>query len=292
VDVLVDLSGHTQASRTRALSARPAPVQISYLGFPGTLGASFVQYLVGDAYLTPVELEHLYDECVLRLPVCYMARPTLAPPQPQRAQRASLGLPEHSMVLCCFNNSLKIRPEMFDVWMRLLRDVPAAVLWLPAFHAAAERNLRAEARKRGVQADRLVFAPVVPVADHVRRLSAADLFLDTYPYSAGATAHQTLTAGVPLLTLTGDAYVSRMAGSLLNALGLHELIAGSLEDYRQRALALMQEPGRLADLRETLRAALCSTPLLDASSVARALEDSFEQAWACSRAAQPTDAGR
>jgi protein O-GlcNAc transferase len=284
VDILVDLSGYTQSSRTRVLTARPAPVQVSYLGFPGTLGAPFADYLVGDAFVTPPHLAEWYDERLMRLPLCYLPSPTVQAHDAPRPARAALGLPQDGVVLCCFNNSFKIRPEMFQVWMRLLRETPGAVLWLAAFSAAAQENLRAEARRCGVDPGRLVFAPIVGLQEHAQRLPAADLFLDTHPYSAGATAQQTLSAGVPLLTLAGTAYVSRMAGSMLNALGLRELIAESLADYADRAHALIRDPVRLQDLRARLFAAAGQTRLFHARTAARALEEAYLAAWEAARA--------
>jgi predicted O-linked N-acetylglucosamine transferase (SPINDLY family) len=279
VDVLVDLSGYTQGSRTRVLTARPAALQVSWLGFPGSLGAPYVDAILGDAFVTPEELSHLYDERILRLPLCYMPSPAVDGGSDARAERRALGLPEDALVLCCFNNGFKIRPELFDVWMRLLHAAPHAVLWLAAFNETAQRNLHEEARKRGVSPQRLIFAPIVAPGAHVRRASAADLFLDTHPYSAGATAQQTLAAGVPLLTVAGACYVSRMAGSLLSVLGLSELVCDSVAAYERRALELVHAPEQLVDMRARLADAKGITRLFDPATTARALEDVLERAW-------------
>jgi predicted O-linked N-acetylglucosamine transferase (SPINDLY family) len=279
VDVLVDLSGYTEGSRTRVLTARPAALQVSWLGFPGSLGARFVDAIIGDAFVTPEHLAHLYDERILRLPLCYMPTPSLPASPLERPARAAFGLPEHALVLCCFNNGFKIRPELFDVWMRLLQAAPHAILWLAAFNDAAQRNLREAARRRGVSCERLVFAPIVSPEEHVRRTSAADLFLDTHPYSAGATAQQTLAAGVPLLTVAGECYVSRMAGSLLTVLGMQDLVCDSVQAYERKALALLHAPEQLVELRARLQQGARRTRLFDAATAARGLEDVLERAW-------------
>lgn len=276
IDVLVDLSGYTEFSRSRVLTARAAPVQVSYLGFPGTMGNAAVDAIVVDEFLAPPALAHFYDERLVALDGCYQASPHWSLPV-QDVDRTAHGLPDDGFVFCSFNHPYKIRPELFDVWMRLLRQVPGSVLWLPAFNDLCCGNLRREAALRGVDANRLVFAPIVSFDAHSKRLPAADLFLDTYPYSAGATANQTLGCGVPLLTMAGDCYVSRMAGSMLHALGVDELIAGSMANYEATALALASTPERRhachARLRDTQRRARLFSP----AAAARALETAYEK---------------
>lgn len=274
IDVLVDLSGYTEHGRSRVLTARAASVQVSYLGFPGTMGCEDVDAIVVDRFLVPPTLGHFYDESLATLDGCYQVSPRWTP-SPQTIERATLGLPEEGFVFCCFNNPYKIRPELFDVWMRLLRQVPGSVLWLPAFNELCCENLRREAALRGVDAKRLVFAPIVSFDAHSQRLPAADLFLDTYPYSAGATANQTLGCGVPLLTMVGECYVSRMAGSMLHALDADELIVDSMQAYEARALALARDAEHLHALRARVRDGEQRAQLFDPVAGARSLEAAY-----------------
>ena len=278
IDILVDLSGYTEFGRSAVLSARPAPVQMNYLGYPGSMGSRFVDYLLGDAHLVPPPLRPLYDERVLDVGACYQPSPDsvnrLRAGPPDRTRH---GLPADRFVFACFNHPYKIRPDTFAAWMRILRAVPRSVLWLPASHAIACDTLRRHACESGIDDQRLVFAPMVAFAEHSDRLSAADLFLDTHPYSAGATAGQTLAAGVPLLTLVGNCYVSRMAGSLLHALGLGELVVCDLDAYVSQAVRIAQDPPMRAQLRARLRDAI--PVFFRPGRVARSLEDAYRIAW-------------
>jgi protein O-GlcNAc transferase len=277
VHVLVDLTGYTEHGRTEVLALRPAPVQVSYLGFPGTLGADFVDYILADSFVVPAEYAGCYDERVQHLRLCYQvsgSEPSPAPPP-----RADLGLPAAGFVFCCFNNPYKIRPEVFESWMRILARVPGSVLWLAEFNAASRGNLTRAALARGIAASRLIFAPIVAPREHSRRAGAADLFLDTTPYSAGATASQTLRAGVPVLTIAGTCYVSRMAASLLHALDLQRLIAPDIVAYEQAAVALASEPGAIAQLKYDLHHAVSRSLLFDAVAGARALESAYRAIW-------------
>lgn len=280
VDILVDLSGYTEHSQSEALAFRPAPVQLSYLGFPGSMGASFVDYILTDHVLTPPGAQRHYDERLAALPRCYQVNP---PPYDVPARSASLraahGLPGNGFVFCCFNNGYKIRPQVFAIWMDLLMAAPGSVLWLAQFSAPMQTNLQREARARGVDSARLVFAPIVTPQAHLARLPAADLFLDTYPYSAGATASQTLLAGVPLLTVAGEAYVSRMAASLLTALGLPELVTGGLDEYKALALALSRDRDRRLELRDRLIVARDRSDVFNPSTFASDLESAYELMW-------------
>jgi protein O-GlcNAc transferase len=281
IDILVDLAGYTEHSRSEVLALRLAPVQASYLGFPGTLGAGWVDALISDAFLTPEPSRHWYDERLVLLPLCYQIN---SEPQAMAVgpvpTRGALGLPEDGFVFCCFNNSYKIQPSLFAAWMHILLRTPGSVLWLAEFNPLARGNLWREAAAHGVDPKRLVFSAVVPVEQHTQRLPAADLFLDTFPYSAGATASQTLRAGVPLLTLIGDAYVSRMAGSLLNALDLPELLASSLAEYEETAVALAGDRTRMAEIRARSAEAQTRTKLFRPERGTRALEAGYEALWA------------
>jgi predicted O-linked N-acetylglucosamine transferase (SPINDLY family) len=277
-DILVDLTGYTQHGRTGIVALRPAPVQVNYLGYPGTMGAEFIDYLIADRFLIPAGHAADYSEKLVLLPGSYQVndrkRPVAATPP-----RRELGLPENGFVFCCFNHTYKILPETFSVWMRLLEAVPGSILWLLESNPWAGENLRREARIRGVDPDRLVFAPPLPMDRHLGRLAAADLFLDTTPYNAHTTASDALWAGLPVLTAPGDTFASRVAGSLLTAVGLPELIAGSMESYEALALQFARERERLAALRGKLARNRDAAPLFDTPRFARNLESAYEIMW-------------
>jgi protein O-GlcNAc transferase len=278
VDVLIDLGGHTRDARPGILALRPAPVQAAYLGYAGTTGADFVDYVLADRFVLPPELEPHFSEAPVRLPGCYMAA---EPPGdlPEPPDRAACGLPPDGFVFCAFNRTEKVTPGMFDRWMGLLADVPGSVLWLSPAGEAATDHLRAAARNRGVDPDRLRFAGRVPEArDHLARLRHAGLFLDTRPYNAHATAVDALRAGVPVLTCPGRTFASRVAGSLLNALGLDELCAPDPEAYGATARRLATDPAALADLRRRLAAASGGAPF-DPAAQARHVERACRMMW-------------
>ena len=261
IDIAIDLDGFTLNARLGVLAQRPAPVQISWLGYPGTTGASFMDYILADPQVIPPGAEGDFSERVLRLPFSYQpnsARPWVAP-----ATRMQVGLPPDGFVFCCFNNAAKITPAMFAVWMRLLAATPGSVLWLRVDDTDARRNLQDAAHAGDIDPARLVFAPPVPEADHFARLAAADLFLDTFPYNAHTTASDALWAGVPVVTRCGDTFVSRVAASLLQAVELPELITTSDQDYEALALDLAHAPTRLAALRRKLVETRAMAPLFD-----------------------------
>jgi len=236
IDILVDLSGYFGFCRPGILALKPAPIQVNYLGFPGTLGSDLVDYILADRHVIPPEDQGFYSEKVVYLPDSYQvndSKRSVAVPVHARAQ---WGLPECGFVFCCFNNNFKITPQIFDIWMRLLQQVPRSVLWLLEDNASVYENLRKEAESRGVVPDRLIFAPRLPLHEHLSRHLLADLFLDTRPCNAHTTASDALWAGLPLLTCPGATFASRVAASLLNAVGLPELIARDL--YPSGSLAL------------------------------------------------------
>lgn len=272
IDILLDLKGFTQNARIGILARRPAPIQVNYLGFPGTMGVPFIDYVIADAQVLPETHGRFFQEKVARLPHCYQPndRARLVPDRAR--QRTAFGLPEHGFVFCCFNNPYKITPKLFDVWMRLLRQVPDSVLWLLASNKQAAANLRREAERRGVAAGRLIFAAFAPTDEHLTRLAQADLFLDTSPVNAHTTASEALWVGLPLVTCAGETFASRVAGSLLNAVGLPDLVTTSLANYQATALALAQHPERLAALRQRLHDARSTAPLFDTSRYARHFE--------------------
>jgi predicted O-linked N-acetylglucosamine transferase (SPINDLY family) len=274
VDVAVDLMGYTARSQPGIFARRAAPVQVNYLGFPGTLGSPAIDYLVADSFLVPRELTHHYSEAIVYLPECFQANDDrcVIGPTPTRA---SVGLPEAAQVLCCFNSNFKLNPPVFDAWMQILRDTPGSVLWLLGESTVLQGNLRKEAAARGVEPARLVFSGKCSYDAHLGRLGLADLFLDTTPYNAGATASDALRVGVPVLTWTGEPLASRMAGSLLRAVGLEELITRSAADYVRKAVDLLSRPKQLAELRARLAVNLRNTSLYNTARLCRHLEAAY-----------------
>jgi predicted O-linked N-acetylglucosamine transferase (SPINDLY family) len=279
IDILVDLMGYTQGSRTAIPAQRPAPLQVNYLGYPGTMGAPFIDYLIADEFVVPAAQRRHYGESIVCLPECFQANDDRRAVADTIPNRREWGLPDFGLVFCCFNNSYKIKPACFGVWMRLLRSVPASVLWLLGEDRAVENNLRREAVDRGVDPARLIFAGRAPYDAHLSRLRCADLFLDTLPFNAGTTASDALWAGVPLVTCAGEAFAGRMAGSLLNAVGLPELVAHTLDAYEALALGLATTPALLGELRGRLARNRLAAPLFDGVRFCRHLESAYEIMW-------------
>jgi predicted O-linked N-acetylglucosamine transferase (SPINDLY family) len=279
VDIVVDLMGYTRHSRPGILAHRPAPIQVGYLGYPGTLGADVNDYVLGDKFVLPQEHQAFYSEKIVHLPESYQANDSRRKVAERTPTRAEVGLPEKAFVFCCFNNSYKILPTMFDVWMRLLRDVPGSVLWILEDNALAGRNLRKEAQTRDVDPGRLVLAPRVGVAEYRARCRLADLFLDTLPYNGHGTTSDMLWAGLPVLTCAGSAFAGRVAGSLLHAAGLPELVTASLGEYQALALKLARGDRLLGELRTRLERNRASAPLFDTDRFRRHIESAFRTMW-------------
>ena len=276
IDIVVDLMGFTSDNRVDVLGRRAAPIQINYLGYPGTMAADYIDYIIADQTIIPKEHFAFYSEQVVWLPDCYQANDASQPISERKPRRSECQLPETAFVFCCFNNTVKMLPEMFDIWMRLLTAKEKSVLWLSGTNATAVGNLRREAEKRGVSPDRLLFATKTPLlADHLARLGNADLFLDTLPYNAHATASDALWAGVPLITCLGSGFASRVAASLLKAVGLDELITHSLHDYEALALGLANDPARLRAIREQLALNRTTHPLFDTARFTRHIESAY-----------------
>lgn len=286
IDIAVDLAGFTEGCRPGIFAHRGAPVQVNYIGFPATVGAPYMDYIIADEILIPPAARIQYTEQVACLPDCFHPTDDTRP-RPVRASRAELGFPEDAVVCCCLNNSYKYNELMFDLWARLLTRAPRAVLWLIADDASTAVNLRREATSRGISHDRLVLSGRTSYEDHLARLACADLFLDTWPFNAGATASDALWAGVPLLTCMGDAFAARMAGSLLHAVGLSELVTSSLEEYERLALSLITTPARLAEVRSKLETARERSPLFDTERYCRNLEAAFQMMWERSERGEP-----
>ncbi|HET7086043.1 MAG TPA: tetratricopeptide repeat protein [Rhizomicrobium sp.] len=275
IDVAVDLSGHTSGTRVGAFEWRPAPVQATWLGFPGTSGAREMDFLLGDAIVTPPDYQACYDEKIVALPGSFfpMGGEMKAGEPPSRAEA---GLPEDGLVFCCFNRNWKISRAVFDIWLRLLSQVPDSVLWLREYTPHSDAALRRYAEQNGIDAGRLIFAGRVPMAQHMARHALADLFLDTLPYGAHATAADALWAGLPVLTQLGGVFAGRVGASLLAAAGLPELITRSPEDYEATALDLARDRGRLSGLREKLVVNRANAPLFDMARFTRNLEAAYE----------------
>ena len=280
IDIAVDLMGLTGECRPGIFAKRHSPIQVNYLGFAGSMGAPYIDYIVADRVVIPEDERIHYDEQVVYLPHSYLPHDRKRAVSERTPDRREAGLPEQGFVFCSFNNTYKFTPEIFDVWMRLLRTLDGSVLWLPRSNEAAMRNLHSEAQQRGVASERVIFAPQVPrPEDHLARLRAADLFLDTLPYNAHATASDALWSGLPLLTCAGASFASRVAASLLHAAGLPELVVCSLEAYEAKALDLARDPERLRALRDKLARQRQSAPLFDTAAYTRDLESAYSNMW-------------
>lgn len=268
IDIAIDLKGHTRDSRFELLAWRPAPVQAAYLGYPATTGSAFIDYMVGDAVVTPLAHAPNYSERIAQLPNSYQPndRHRALPPAPTRA---ALGLPEDAVVLCCFNQTYKISPRMLDLWARVMQGAPRAVLWMLAWNPHARANLERELQQRGVALSRVFWGDKLGLAGHIARLRAADLFLDTWPCNAHTTASEALWAGVPVLTVPGATFASRVAASLVHACGLPDLAAPDEEAYVTLATALANDPATLAGLKAYLEANRLALPLFDTDGYAR-----------------------
>lgn len=289
VDIGIDLKGFTRDNRFGVFARRAAPIQVSYLGYPGSTGASCMDYVLADACLVPEGDEAFYAEKVVRLPHSYQVNDMRRAPAQRVPTRAEQGLPGDAVVFCCFNNQYKILPATFDSWMRILQGVESGVLWLLAGEPAARENLRAEAARRGVDPDRLVFAAFVPQAEHLARYPLADLFLDTLPYNAHTTASDALRMGVPVLTLRGRAFAGRVACSLLQAVGLPELVTDAAAHYERLAIELALDAHRLQALRAQLARRRADAPLFDTARTTRAIEAAYLEMVRRQRAGLPPD---
>lgn len=274
VDILVDLTGYADKCRPGILKRKPAPVQVNYLGFPGTMGADFMDYIIVDEIIAPNP--DVFTEKPVFMPDCYQINDRKrAKPNPN-ANRSDYGLPDDAVIFCCFNNTYKITPDFFDVWMRLLNKVEGSLIWFLEFNDIAQSNITEEARARGINPDRLVFSPMMPFEKHISRLKVASMFLDTLPYNAHVTCSDALWAGCPVITCEGETFAGRVASSILQAAGLSELVTKSLEEYEEKALELALNPNKLASVRikvqETTSAPIFNTPLYVSN-----LEDAYKQ---------------
>ncbi len=275
IDIAVDLKGFTEGSRTGIFAQRCAPLQVNYLGYPGSMGAEYMDYLIADKTLIPQESRQHYSEKIVYLPDSYQVNDVTRKISDKNFTRAELGLPQTGFVYCCFNNNFKIVPATFDCWMHILREVEGSLLWLREDNPTAAGNLRKEAELRGVDAGRLIFAGRMPLAEHLARQRVADLFLDTFPYNAHTTASDALWAGLPLLTCSGESFASRVAASLLRAVGLPELITLTQQEYEARAIELAKHPDKISEVRFKLERNRLTTPLFDTLLFTRHIEAAY-----------------
>jgi len=279
VDILVDLKGYSRGRRSEISALRPAPVQVRYLGLPGTTGADFIGYIITDRIVIPEDHARYYSENFVYLPHCYQINDNTQEISNKDWKKADFGLPENCLVFCSFNQGYKIEPVMFDVWMKVLRLVPGGVLWLPRINETAKRNLRREAEARGVKSSRLVFAEKLQKCEHLARLRLADLALDTRIVNGAITTSDALLAGVPVITMQGSSFASRMSSSILNAIGLPELITHTLEEYESLALDLAHNPDKLQMIRQKLVKNRLMKPLFDTPGFTRNLEKAYKKMW-------------
>jgi predicted O-linked N-acetylglucosamine transferase (SPINDLY family) len=278
VDVLVDLKGATNDNRMTVLAYRPAPLQVSWLGFPGSSGAPCIDYVIGDAIVTPLEHAAHFSEAIAQLPHCYQPNDAQRA-LPRQSRRADWDAPADKLLLCAFHQSYKISAEVFDRWCELLHALPNAVLWLLAWNVNVQGRLTAAARERGIAAERLLFAPTLPLADHLSRLAHADIYLDAWPCNAHTTAGEALWVGVPVVTRIGATFAQRVAASLLHAVDLDELVSDDAEGYRDRVLQLAADPARRQQLRAHLVAQRSSGTLFDGARFARDIEALYRRMW-------------
>ncbi|MEH2402788.1 TIGR03032 family protein [Nostoc sp.] len=279
IHILIDLKGYTAGSRSAILALRPAPIQVTYLGYPGTMGAEFIDYIISDPVVTPPEFTDDFSEKLVTLPHSYQVNDHQQAIASTPVTRSQYNLPESGFVFCCFNNNYKIEPQIFDVWMRILAAVPGSVLWLLVKFPPAEDNLKREAQARGINSDRLIFTQYHPKAEHLARHQLADLFLDTLYCNAHTTASDALWAGLPIITCLGKTFASRVAASLLTAIGLPDLITNNLEQYEQLAIHLGHYPTALQKLKQRLAQNRTTYPLFDTLRFTRNLEQAYFAMW-------------
>ena len=279
IDIVVDLNGFTTGGRPDVLARRAAPIQVNFLGFLGTMGAPYIDYIIADRTVIPENDRGFYSEKVVYMPNCFQPTDRRRVISDKSFSRAEAGLPDEGFVFCSFNSNYKFTPTVFDIWMRLLKQVDGSVLWLVAENPVAEQNLKQEALASGVIAERLIFAPRIPLSEHQARLRLADLFLDTWPYNAGATASDTLWAGVPVVTRLGDTFIGRMAASVLTAISLPELIVTTPEAYEALAFELATNAGKLAAIKQKLAENRLTMPLFDTKRYTRDIEAIFTEMY-------------
>jgi predicted O-linked N-acetylglucosamine transferase (SPINDLY family) len=276
IDIAIDLSGFTEGSRTSIFTYRAAPIQVNFLGYPSTLGSDFIDFIIADKFLIPDNLKQFYAEKIIFLPNSYQPNDRKRMISENQLTKAEFDLPESGFIFCCFCNNYKILPSTFDGWMRILNEVDESVLWLFEDNAIASANLKRAAQLRGVDPNRLIFAKSLPQPNHLARYSLADLFLDSFPYNAHTTASDALWAGLPILTLNGKSFASRVASSLLSAIGLEQLITTTQQDYENLAIDLGKNPQKVVSLKTTLAANRLTAPLFNSRLYTKNIETSYQ----------------
>ncbi|MDZ4849176.1 MAG: tetratricopeptide repeat protein [Pirellulaceae bacterium] len=279
IHILIDLNGYTQHARTKIMSLRPAPIQVNYLGFPGTMASSCIDCILVDEVVVPIDQQPLYAEQLIQLPGCYMVNDRQRQIASSVPSRSELGLPESSFVFCAFNASYKITSTMFKTWCRLLAAIPDSVLWLRETNPEAMDNLRREASRQGISTVRLIFAPTVDMPLHVARHAAADLFLDTFPYNQHSTASDALHMGLPVVTLCGETFASRVGASLLQAVGLYDLISHTIEEYESIAIQFANDENMREATRHRLKSNLATSTLFSGQAFAKSVEQEYWKMW-------------
>ena len=275
IDIAIDLTAFTSNSRSGIFSYRAAPIQINYLGYPGTMGAEFIDYIIADEVIIPKNNFKYYSEKVLYLPDCYQANMSKKDVSKKEFKRRDFGLPDNAFVYCSFNNNYKITPHIFDIWMNILKKVPNSVLWIFKSNETASINLKKETTVRGVDPNRIIFASYLPNDEHLKRISLADLFLDTFPYNAHVTASDAIRMGIPVVTLTGNSFASRVGASILSYVGIKELIARSTKEYQELGIELAIKPNKLAMLKNRIKASASKSNLFDSYSFTKKLENIY-----------------
>jgi predicted O-linked N-acetylglucosamine transferase (SPINDLY family) len=289
IDIVIDLNGWTLGGRPSMLASRPAAVQMQWLGYPGSLGAPWVDYIIADAVVVPPGADHFYSEKVIRLPETYQPNDRFEPVG-HAVTRQQYALPDGAPVICCFNQMFKITPDVFALWMQILKRTPAAVLWLMASSEGATRNLRNAAQQHSVAPERLIFSPKVDRDLHMARLALADLAVDCTPYGSHTTASDAIRAGVPLIALQGDLFAARVSASIVRAAGFPELVASGPDEYEEIACRLLADPAALSALRARAVAARQTSILFDPARFARQLEQALLMAFERARSGLPPQA--
>ena len=289
IDIAIDLKGYTEDARTGIFAYRAAPIQVSYIGYPGTMATDYIDYIIADKTLIPSKTQKYYSEKIVYLPDCYQPNDRERLISDKKFAKEQFGLPQDSFIFCCFNNNYKITPETFDRWLNILKVVKGGVLWLLEDNPPARQNLRSEALARGINPDRLVFAQRIELSEHLARHKLADLFLDTLPYNAHTTASDALWAGLPVLTLMGESFASRVAASLLHAIELPELITTNTEQYEAKAIELATNPAKLKAIKDKLERNRLTTALFDTPRFTKNLEAAYTKMYERYQADLPPD---
>ena len=275
IDIAVDLKGFTVDSRTKIFSHRVAPIQINYLGYPGTMGADYMDYIIADEVVIPKNFQENFTEKILYLPNCYQANMKNRLISSKIFERSDFDLPEKAFVFCNFNSIYKITPYMFNIWMEILKEVPNSVLWLLTSSEKASKKIQMEAKIRGIDEKRIIFANNLPVEEHLMRICVADLFLDTFPYNAHTTASDSIRMGLPILTMAGESFASRVAASILTTVGMMELITNNINDYKKIAIELATQPNKLNEIKTRLKFSVEKSSLFDSKKFTKDLENIY-----------------